>query len=79
MGSESKWRQRADWVFDATLNPDFSQVELDVPQLAGNARFALSPQEKRGFFLESTDVLDRPLAAFSSRSVTDPRWGVRAT
>ncbi len=79
MGAEIKWRPRADWVFDATLNPDFSQVELDVPQLAGNTRFALSLQEKRGFFLESTDVLDLPLSAFYSRSVTDPRWGLRAT
>ena len=28
LGAEIKWRPRADWVFDATLNPDFSQVEL---------------------------------------------------
>lgn len=79
MGAEIKWRPRPDWVFDATLNPDFSQVELDVPQLAGNTRFALSVPEKRPFFLESTDVLDLPLAAFYSRSVTDPGWGLRAT
>jgi hypothetical protein len=79
LGAEIKWRPRADWVFDATLNPDFSQVELDVPQLAGNTRFALSVEEKRPFFLESTDVLDLPLASFYSRSVTDPRWGLRAT
>jgi hypothetical protein len=74
-----KWRPRAYWVFDATLNPDFSQVELDAPQLAGNTRFALSVPEKRAFFLESTDVLDLPLPAFYSRAVTDPRWGLRAT
>ncbi|MBT9528501.1 MAG: carbohydrate binding family 9 domain-containing protein [Rhizobacter sp.] len=79
LGADIKWRPRADWVFDATLNPDFSQVELDTPQLAGNTRFALSVPEKRHFFLESTDVLDLPLPAFYSRSVTDPRWGVRAT
>ncbi len=79
LGADIKWRPRADWVFDATLNPDFSQVELDTPQLAGNTRFALSVPEKRAFFLESTDVLDLPLPAFYSRSVTDPRWGVRAT
>ncbi len=79
LGAQIKWRPRADWVIDATLNPDFSQVELDVPQLAGNTRFALSVPEKRPFFLESTDVLDLPLAAFYSRSVTDPGWGLRAT
>ena len=77
--AQVKWRPRADWVFDATVNPDFSQVELDVPQLAGTTRFALSVVEKRPFFLESTDVLDLPMAAFYSRSITDPGWGVRAT
>lgn len=89
LGGELKWRPRADWVIDATLNPDFSQVELDAPQLAGNTRFALSQQEKRPFFLESTDVVgqsqpddegqNRGLAAFYSRAITDPDWGLRAT
>lgn len=79
LGAELKWRPRADWVIDATLQPDFSQVELDAPQLAGNTRFALSVPEKRPFFLESTDVIDQPLAGFYSRSVTDPRYGLRAT
>lgn len=79
LGAEIKWRPRADWVIDATLNPDFSQVELDAPQLAGNTRFALSVPEKRPFFLESTDVIDLPIEGFYSRSVTDPRYGLRAT
>ena len=79
LGADIKWRPRADWVFDATLNPDFSQVELDAPQLAGNTRFALSVPEKRPFFLESTDVIDQPIGGFCSRSVTDPRYGLRAT
>jgi hypothetical protein len=78
-GADIKWRPRADWVLDATLNPDFSQVELDAPQLAGNTRFALSVPEKRSFFLESTDVIDLPIEGFYSRSVTDPRYGLRAT
>ncbi|MBY0364832.1 MAG: carbohydrate binding family 9 domain-containing protein, partial [Burkholderiaceae bacterium] len=89
LGAEIKWRPRADWVIDATLNPDFSQVELDEPQLAGNTRFALSVPEKRPFFLESADVVgptqpddsgeNRSLAAFYSRAITDPDWGLRAT
>ena len=89
MGAELKWRPRADWVIDATLNPDFSQVEIDAPQLAGNTRFALSVPEKRPFFLESADVVgptqpdesgeNRSLAAFYTRAITDPDWGLRAT
>ncbi|RTL40928.1 MAG: hypothetical protein EKK53_14505 [Burkholderiales bacterium] len=89
LGAELKWRPRADWVVDATLNPDFSQVEVDAPQLAGNTRFALSVPEKRPFFLESADVVgptqpdesgeNRSLAAFYTRAITDPDWGLRAT
>lgn len=74
-----KWRPRADLVADATINPDFSQVELDTPQLAGNAQFALYYPEKRPFFLEGSDILQGPFNAIYTRSVTDPAWGVRAT
>ncbi len=74
-----KWRPRAELVLDATLNPDFSQVALDVPQLAGNTRFALSFPEKRPFFFESADLLRTPTDAFYTRSFTEPRWGLRST
>lgn len=89
LGLELQWRPRADWVIDGIYRPDFSQVELDAPQLAGNTRFALFQAEKRNFFLESSDVVgqiqpdnwgvSRGLLAFYSRAVTDPRFGVRAT
>lgn len=74
-----KWRPRADVVVDATLNPDFSQVELDTPQLAGNTQFALFFNEKRPFFLEGADILQGPQNAIYTRSITDPSWGVRVT
>lgn len=74
-----KWRPLAEWVIDATLNPDFSQVALDVPQLAGNTRFALEFPETRPFFFESSDLLRSPTAALYSRSFTEPRWGLRST
>jgi hypothetical protein len=74
-----KWRPRAELVVDATLNPDFSQVALDVPQLAGNSRFALFLAEKRPFFFESADLLRTPTDALYTRSFTQPRAGLRAT
>ena len=74
-----KWRPRAELLVDATLNPDFSQVALDVPQLAGNTQFALTLQEKRPFFFESADLLRSPTDAFYTRSFTAPRGGLRAT
>lgn len=74
-----KWRPRAELVVDGTLNPDFSQVALDVPQLAGNSRFALYFPEKRPFFFESADLLRAPTEAMYTRSFTEPRWGLRGT
>jgi Domain of unknown function (DUF5916) len=74
-----KWRPRAELVVDGTLNPDFSQVALDVPQLAGNSRFALFLTEKRPFFFESYDLLRTPTDALYTRSFTQPRAGLRAT
>ena len=78
-GLDISARPRADWVFNATLNPDFSQVEIDAPTSNGTSRIALSLPEKRPFFLESADVLGMRLPAFYSRTAADPRWGMRAT
>ncbi len=74
-----KFRPTANWVLDATINPDFSQVELDTPQLAANAQFALFFPEKRPFFLEGSDILSSPFNAIYTRAITDPAWGLRAT
>ena len=79
VGLDISARPRADWVFNATLNPDFSQVEIDAPTSAGTSQVALSLPEKRAFFLESSDVLGMRLQSFYSRTVAEPRWGMRAT
>lgn len=76
---DAKWRPRPELVLDATLNPDFAQVALDEPQLSGNTRFALFLNEKRPFFLESSDLLVSPTDALYTRSINDPRGGLRAT
>ena len=74
-----KWRPLHELVVDAALNPDFSQVALDVPQLVGNTQFALSFPETRPFFFESSDLLRSPTEALYTRSFTQPRWGLRGT
>ena len=80
VGLDVKFRPRPDLVFDATINPDFSQVELDTPQLATNAQFALFFPEKRPFFLEGADILSSPFnGAIYTRSINDPAWGARLT
>jgi hypothetical protein len=78
-GGDVKWIPNPDTAVDATINPDFSQVESDVAQLAVNQRFALFFPEKRPFFLEGVDLFDTPIQAVYTRTITSPAWGVRGT
>jgi len=78
-GLDVKWTPSASNALDLTLNPDFSQVESDVGQIAVNNQFAIFFPEKRPFFLESLDLFDTPIPAVYTRTITDPRWGLRDT
>ncbi len=79
VGLDVKWQPAAGQALDATLNPDFSQVESDVAQIAVNNRFALFYPEKRPFFMEGVELFDTPVQAVYTRTITSPRWGGRAT
>jgi hypothetical protein len=79
LGVDVKWSPAADTALDATINPDFSQVEADVAQIGVNNRFALFYPEKRPFFLEGVDLFDTPFQAVYTRNITSPRWGARVT
>jgi len=74
-----KYRPNSATTIDATFNPDFSQIELDSPQLSGNTRFSIFVQEKRPFFLEGADIFRTPYNAISTRSIADPSVGLRYT
>jgi hypothetical protein len=78
-GFDAKWIPNETTAIDATLNPDFSQVESDVAQIGVNQRFALFYPEKRPFFLEGIELFSTPIQAVYTRSITSPRWGARAT
>ncbi|HEV3073690.1 MAG TPA: DUF5916 domain-containing protein, partial [Thermoanaerobaculia bacterium] len=62
-GLDVKWTPNANNAIDATINPDFSQVESDVAQISTNQRFALFYPEKRPFFLEGLQLYSTPIQA----------------
>ena len=78
-GADIKWNPAASTAIDATINPDFSQIESDAAQITANERFALFYPEKRPFFLEGVDLFSMPLNAVYTRTITDPSAGVRVT
>lgn len=72
--------QTSNWVFDATVLPDFSQVEADEFQMDTNVRFDPTLEERRPFFMERTDLLRFPISgSIYTRSLLDPSSGLRWT
>ena len=59
---------------EATLNPDFSQVEADVTQIDVNSPTSLNYPEQRPFFNRGIRSLDFSLDAFYSRSINNPSF-----
>ena len=78
-GADMKFIPNADNAIDFTVKPDFSQVESDTAQISANERFALFFPEKRPFFLEGVDLLQTPIQAVYTRTISAPRWGGRVT
>jgi Domain of unknown function (DUF5916)/Carbohydrate family 9 binding domain-like len=78
-GLTGRWGITPNVTLNATYNPDFSQVEADIVQLAVNERFALQYPEKRPFFLEGADFFQTPTRVVFSRSVVEPLAGVKVS
>jgi hypothetical protein len=78
-GLDAKFVAKDALSFDVTLNPDFSQVESDDPQVTINQRFAVFFPEKRPFFIENAGFFMTPINLFFSRQIADPQFGGRMT
>jgi hypothetical protein len=66
-------------VLDATINPDFGQIESDEPQITVNQRFEVFFPEKRPFFQENSTYFTTPINLVFTRRIVDPLYGVRLT
>ena len=78
-GLDTKFVVKENLALDATVNPDFSQVESDEPQVTINRRFEAFFPEKRPFFLENPNYFDTPINLVFTRRIVDPQFGVRLT
>jgi len=79
LGLDSKIVLKDAFVLDATINPDFAQVESDEPQVTVNQRFEVFFPEKRPFFLENGSYFDTPMQLVFTRRIADPDYGIRLT
>lgn len=79
LGLDAKVGLGSAFVLDAALNPDFSEVESDSPQVTLNERFEVLFPEKRPFFVENASYFSTPVPVFFSRRILDPRGGARVS
>lgn len=79
VGFESKVVLKDRLVFDLAVNPDFSQVESDDPQVTVNQRFEVFFPEKRQFFLENASFFETPIPLLFTRRIADPLFVARVT
>ena len=59
---------------EATINPDFSQIEADRTQIDINSSFALDYPELRPFFNKGMDLLKFMDRGFYSRTINSPSF-----
>jgi hypothetical protein len=78
-GLDAKFVIRDSLVTDIAINPDFSQVESDEPQVTANQRFEVFFPEKRPFFLENASFFQTPINLVFTRRIADPQFGARLT
>ena len=80
-GVNIKYGITSDLTADFTVNPDFSQIESDRPQIEVNQRFPLFFSELRPFFVEGAEIfnIQAPVTFVHTRTIVDPDYGAKLT
>jgi hypothetical protein len=79
LGGNLRWGVTSNLTLNATVNPDFSQVEADVGQVVYDPRAALSFPERRPFFLEGNEHFAAPNNLIYTRRITSPVAAAKMT
>ena len=87
LGLSAKYGITSTITLDATINPDFSQVESDAFQVQVNQRFPIFFSEKRPFFMEGMGLFTlagatgdgNMITSVHTRRIVNPRFGAKLT
>ncbi len=79
-GLDLRWGVTQDAVINATINPDFSQVEADSLELDVNTTYSIYYAEKRPFFLDGASYFKTSqFELLYTRTIAEPDVGVKLT
>ena len=79
VGGNVRWGATPSLSLNATINPDFSQVESDASQVQYDPRNALYYPEKRPFFLDSLEQYATPNRLIYTRRLVAPLTAAKLT
>jgi len=87
IGGDFKYSLSSSVTLDATVNPDFSQVEADAFQVDVNRRYPIYNSEKRPYFMEVNGLFrlggtgggNTMRTAVHTRRIVDPSWSTKIT
>jgi len=74
-----KYKATSDVTLEATLNPDFSQIEADADQIDVNTTIVLLFPERRPFFQEGNDLFRTYFNSFYTRMIVNPEIAAKGT
>ncbi|MDO6465321.1 carbohydrate binding family 9 domain-containing protein [Pseudoalteromonas carrageenovora] len=79
-GLDLRWGVTQDAVINATINPDFSQIESDALELDVNTTYSIYYDEKRPFFLDGASYFQSSLfELLYTRTIAEPEVGAKLT
>ena len=79
IGANVRWGLTPNLTLNATLNPDFSQVEADATTFQIDPRQAVFFAEKRPFFLDGIEFFSTPNNLIYSRDIVAPVAAAKLT
>ncbi len=74
-----RWGVSENTFVNATINPDFSQIEADSVQLDVNSLSSLFLAEKRPFFQDGADYFSSWNRLIYTRVFEEPEYGIKVT
>ena len=77
VGGNVAWGVTPNLTLNATVNPDFSQVEADAGQVVFDPRQAIAFPEKRPFFLEGGENSSVPNSLIYTRRIVTPEGALK--
>ena len=78
-GGNARWGVTPNLTLNATVNPDFSQIEADATQFQFDPRQAVFFQEKRPFFLDGIEQFTTPNNLIYTRAIAAPLGAIKVS